>query len=126
MENEVAESADLWIPGENRIGGSDTGIAPVRVLTDFTIFQEPSGRIVPFESLLGQDPESLASSNYRAVGHAAVWFEDDSESESESESEDNSTTFRHHGQIAVYLSAILDVSIHHVEDSRPRHFSLDP
>lgn len=122
MENEVTESADLRIPGESSFGGSGTDIAPVRVLTDFTIFQEPSGKIVPFESLLGQDPESLASRNYRAVGHAAVWFEDDSDSDSEI----NSTAFGHHGQVAVLLSAILDVSIHHIEDSRPRHFSLDP
>lgn len=121
MGNEVAESTDLQIPGESA-GGSDTDIVPVRVLTEFTIFQEPSGKIVPFDSLLGQDPGSLAARNYRAVGHAAVWFEDDSDSDSES----NDATFGRHGQIAVVLSVIQDVSIHYVEDSRPRHFALDP
>ena len=127
LEDEIIETAELEVPGEDHAVGitsddpEDVDM-PVRVLTDFTIFQQPSGKIIPFEDLLGLDPDSLASRNYGAAGHVLTWIEEDDSASSEGTESD----FGRDGQIPVVLSRILDVSIHYVEDARPKHFSLDP
>lgn len=66
LEDKIIETAELEVPNEDNAAGItsndlDNVAMPIQVLIDFTIFQRPSGKIIPFESLLGLDLDLLAS-----------------------------------------------------------------
>ncbi|KAJ3542763.1 hypothetical protein NM688_g5941 [Phlebia brevispora] len=125
LNDEVEEGEQIHIPGETittdtTSEGSDREV-PVRVLTEFVIYQRRTKRIVPLPSLFAVDSDSLVSLDYGASGEALAWAEDDSDSDSTH----SETSFGADGSVNLALSTIIETSIHDVEDARPKHFSLD-
>lgn len=78
-ENELLESESLEIIGEDRENGSlRTGGLPVRVLTEFSVFDREGGRMIAFNSLLAPD-DSPQLSSHCAAGYVFPVMEDEVE-----------------------------------------------
>lgn len=78
-ENELLESESLEIIGEDRENGSlRTGGLPVRVITEFSVFDEEGGRMVAFNSLLAPE-DSPQLSSLCTAGYVFPVMEDEVE-----------------------------------------------
>lgn len=78
-ENELLESESLEIIGEDRENGSlKTGGLPVRMLTDFSVFDNEGGRMVAFNSLLAPE-DSPQLSSHSVAGYVFPVMEDEVE-----------------------------------------------
>ena len=97
---------------------------PVRLLTDFTIYDvDASCRLVPFSVDFGTD----SSKTYGASGVVSAWAESDTNSSSISDDEasENGDSSESAPQ-RISLSRILEVSVHSVERALKTKLVLDP
>lgn len=97
-------------PPDDEGDGSDI---PVRILSDFAIFEEDTKEIVPFGQLLVLD---YSDTRYSAVGLVSAWADpdDDDEDSSISESAADEATYR------LRCPHILEISIHNLIDKSKR------
>ncbi|EKM55273.1 uncharacterized protein PHACADRAFT_184086 [Phanerochaete carnosa HHB-10118-sp] len=116
------EEESLTFPEEAVPHGFEDNKIPIRALEDFVVYEIKTGRIAYLE-------EVDCSRAYGASGYASSWIDNEIESLSDSsefndESLEPSTSTS--GRQRIRLSGILEVNVHHVCDSDPQTFQLDP
>ena len=117
QEGEHEEDGKFVVINETPAEDADDPDAiPVRVLSDFTIFDiDACDRLVPFSVQLGAD----SSKTYGAAGNVTSWTENDLDEEL-SEDNDDAPIQR------INLRRILEVNIHSVERETKTKLFLDP
>lgn len=116
VEDEFTEY-DFLVPGEIPPEAGDEGdedpCIPVRVLSDFTIFDEDTMELVPVGQLLHLD---YADASYIASGLVKPWVDPDSDDEDGS---DNDSPV-YEADDRLRCSPILEISIHDLIEGEKR------
>ncbi|KDR81704.1 hypothetical protein GALMADRAFT_239835 [Galerina marginata CBS 339.88] len=110
IENEVMEDKSLIVDGETPGDDdeSDDFNAPVRVLSDFTVYKANTMELVPIAELLHMN---FSAEKYGASGLVKPWIEPD-EDDNDEDSQDGSTSDEDCDRVC--LSAIVEFSIHNL------------
>lgn len=98
---------------------------PVRVLTEFTLYERGTRRIIPFEELLSKS-DQLEANNYGASGQVWKWVEKDEDDNSNADDENEVEDLEENSEAVIKLTVILEVNVHNVEESESDEFMLDP
>lgn len=126
MDDEILEDNELVIPGENNLDcsvGEPDKIqdeVPVRLLSDFTIYDMATNIIVPVAELLTLSCGVLGRGNYGASGIAKAWTdtedgEEEEDLDDEDENELSGVPVSAMGE-RVKLSEILTFDTHHYSE----------
>lgn len=131
-EDEIEETAELQIPGETVFDDDDSASedsedkeVPVRVLTEFTLYERGNRRIIPFEELLSKS-DQLEANKYGASGQVWKWVEKDEDDDSNADDENEVEDLEENSEAVIKLTVILEVNVHNVEESESDEFMLDP
>jgi len=123
MDDELFEDNELTIPGESHFDCpvDETDEVPVRLLSDFTIYDMSTNIVIPIAELLMLSCNVLGRKNYGASGIAKAWTDtedwndDDLDDEDEDENELPGVSVPTMGE-RVKLSEILTFDIHHYSE----------
>ena len=124
-EIELVEDEDLQFNGETEIREQalhdDPDDIPVRVLSDFSVYDSETQQLIKTEQLLAlieSDVLPPPNCHYRASGSVQPFVDNDDEDEDEDENENEEDSLEQETEEIqrVALSLILEFNIHHVSD----------
>ncbi|OBZ65761.1 Acetolactate synthase, mitochondrial [Grifola frondosa] len=114
-EDEIKEDSDFQVIGETCPDDPDDDV-PIRLLTDFSVYESDSLRLVPFERLLSVQFEAEQQLGYGASGIVKAWTDESDDDEGDDESSVGVDDLTAEEQ-RIRLTNIVDLNIHYVSNS---------